>query len=163
MADIESLEQARRKVTEQLLDRAASDPDWRRRYVEDPQTVLSETPEAQVLLEGEEEAGSAGDALAAPPEVEEEHVRVQRSLTEKVLDRAASDPNWKRLLLDDAEAAFREADFPEDKRLEELREEAEVQGYILELGGPIDAGVDAAGGCRTYYTRYCRTYAYTRR
>jgi hypothetical protein len=46
---------------------------------------------------------------------------LNRALTERVLDRAASDPQWKQQLLDDPESAMREANFPEAQRLEELR------------------------------------------
>ncbi len=61
--------------------------------------------------------------------------QLHRSLNEKVLDRAASDPQWKQLLLDDPDAALREAGFPEFQRIEELRqreaqEEAEVTGQM---------------------------------
>ena len=50
--------------------------------------------------------------------------QLNRSLTEKVLDRAASDPQWKQQLLDDPEAAMRTANFPEAQRLEEMRQRA---------------------------------------
>jgi hypothetical protein len=43
---------------------------------------------------------------------------LHRSLTEKVLDRAASDPEWRQLLIDDPELAMREAGFPEAEQLE---------------------------------------------
>jgi hypothetical protein len=44
---------------------------------------------------------------------------LRRSLTEKVLDKAASDPEWRQLLLDDPELAMREANFPEAQELEQ--------------------------------------------
>ena len=47
-----------------------------------------------------------------PPTMEQTR-QLNRSLTEKVLDRAASDPQWKQQLIDDPEAALREANFPE--------------------------------------------------
>ncbi len=67
----------------------------------------------------------------------EELQQLQRSLNEKVLDRAASDPQWKQQLLDDPQAAMREANFPELKRVDEMRkstwssqeEGAEVRGH----------------------------------
>lgn len=43
--------------------------------------------------------------------------QLHRSLTEKVLDRAASDPEWRQLLIDDPELAMREANFPEAQEL----------------------------------------------
>lgn len=73
-------------------------------------------------------------AESTPP-VPEEYRQLNRSLTEKVLDKAASDPEWKQRLLDDPAAALRVADFPESQRIEEtrqsvlaLQEEAEVSG-----------------------------------
>ncbi len=64
----------------------------------------------------------------------EQFRQLNRDLMEKILDRAASDPEWKQRLLDDPEAAIREADFPEISRLREMlasvgaQEEAEVTG-----------------------------------
>jgi hypothetical protein len=52
----------------------------------------------------------------------EEFRQLNRSLMEKVLDRAASDPAWKQQLLDDPEAAMRAAGFPEVQRVEEMRQ-----------------------------------------
>ena len=74
-----------------------------------------------------------------PPEGQQPLTREQirqrrRSLTEKILDRAERDPQWKQLLLDDPELAMREADFPETQRLERRQEEAEVSGQEL-IGG----------------------------
>jgi hypothetical protein len=67
------------------------------------------------------------------PPTPEELQQLQRSLNEKVLDRAASDPQWKQQLLDDPDITLRESGFPEFQRIEELRqreaqEEAEVTG-----------------------------------
>ena len=67
----------------------------------------------------------------------EELRQLKRSLMEKVLDRAASDPAWKERYLDDPDAAMREAGFAEEvRRIEEVRQslgiphEAEVSGHI---------------------------------
>lgn len=51
-------------------------------------------------------------AESIPPTLEQTR-QLYRSLTEKILERAASDPEWKQQLLDDSEAAMREAGFPE--------------------------------------------------
>jgi hypothetical protein len=70
--------------------------------------------------------------------------QLQRGLTEKVLEKAASDPQWKQQLLDDPEAAMRAANFPEAQKVKQRwqemqegtrpwREEAEVMGQ----GGSI--------------------------
>ena len=69
---------------------------------------------------------------------QEEYRLLERTLMEKVLDRAAADPQWKRRLLEDPEAAMQEAAFPEAQRLKEanerlwaqLEEEAEVVGQV---------------------------------
>ncbi len=45
--------------------------------------------------------------------------QLHRSLTEKVLDRAESDPEWRQLLIDDPELAMREANFPEARQLKQ--------------------------------------------
>jgi len=60
---------------------------------------------------------------------------LQRSLTEQVLDRAASDPEWRQLLIDDPELAMREANFPAAQELGEqgpplYPREREVAGQI---------------------------------
>jgi hypothetical protein len=72
---------------------------------------------------------------------QEEFRQLNRSLMEKVLDKAASDPQWKQQLLDDPDAAMRAAGFPETQRIDEVRqsaaaaqEEAEVSGQAL---GPL--------------------------
>jgi hypothetical protein len=64
----------------------------------------------------------------------EEYRQLQRSLMERTLDRAASDPEWKQRLLEDPRTAMTESGFPEAQRLQEtsrhLRpiEEEEVRG-----------------------------------
>jgi hypothetical protein len=63
------------------------------------------------------------------PLTPEEFRQLNRDLMEKMLDKAASDSEWKQRLLDDPEAAMMEAGFPEAKKLQE--EEAEVSGHIL--------------------------------
>ena len=64
--------------------------------------------------------------------------RLNRDLMEKVLAKAASDPEWKERLLDDPEAAMIAADFPEIRELQEMQasvkaqeEEAEVAGHLI--------------------------------
>ncbi len=81
------------------------------------------------------------------PFTAEQFRQLNRSLMEKVLNKAASDPEWKQRLLDDPEVAIREADFPEIRKLREMRarmeaQEAEVAGQMsgaqgITLGGPI--------------------------
>ena len=69
------------------------------------------------------------------PPTPEQLRQLNRALMEKVLDKAASDPEWKRRLLDDPEAAMAGADFPEVRQLQEVQasveaqEEAEVTGH----------------------------------
>ncbi len=163
MAEIRELERRHRKLAERVIERAEADPQWKRRYVEDPITALSDMPEAQRLWEMDPEAPRHEQQ---PPEAAvlvpiEEHKQLLQSLTEKVLDRAASDPEWKQRLLSDAEAAMREAGFPEVKRLEEMRQEAEVRGHYGDLMS-LDAGtLEADRACRPYsYTCYNRTRYY---
>jgi hypothetical protein len=65
---------------------------------------------------------------------QEEFWQLNRSLMEKLLDRACSDPIWKQQLLDDPEAALRAANFPEIQRLEEMRQREEVWGQGVRDG-----------------------------
>jgi hypothetical protein len=95
-----------------------------------------------------------------PPTPEDELQQLQRSLNEKVLDRAAGDPRWRQLLLDDPDATLREAGFPEFQRIEELRqreaEEAEVTGQ-LRTGQPLHSGDPCT--CKSIYA-YTDFYAW---
>ncbi len=69
-----------------------------------------------------------------PPTLEQTR-RLNRALMEKVIDKAASDAEWKQRLLDDPEAAIREAGFPEAERLREMQllpvEGSEVHGHMI--------------------------------
>ena len=73
---------------------------------------------------------------------------LRRSLTEKVLDKAASDPEWRQLLLEDPELAMREANFPEAQELEQqgpsLRRPAE-RGEVVGQSGSIRFGGEDEG------------------
>src|SRR5919199_3193761 len=117
----EDIHQLQRRVRELILDRAEIDPQWRRQYIEDPQTAMEGIPEARQLHEMYETMRSPTEDLPEAStqfiSAQEEHRQVSRSLTEKVFDRAASDPTWKQQLLSDPEAALREANFPEIERL----------------------------------------------
>ncbi len=104
------------------------------------------------------------------PPTSEQMRQLNRDLSEKVLDRAASDPAWKQQLLDDPEAAMRAANFPESQRLEEIRQKeegaAEVRGqqrvadhYDLS-GSSIDPGAPS-GPEPCYWTCGYRTWYYT--
>ncbi len=89
------------------------------------------------------------------PPVSEEVRQLNRSLTEKVLDRAASDPAWKQQLLDDPEAAMRMANFPELQQIEQMQQSAgasrgsEVRGQDFEFEsrrGDIEIEFEGGGG-----------------
>ncbi|HEX2053249.1 MAG TPA: hypothetical protein VHJ78_05915, partial [Actinomycetota bacterium] len=65
----------------------------------------------------------------------EQTKQLQRNLTEKILDRAASDPEWRQRLLEDSEAALQEANFPELQQIgqgtqRDRQEETEVAGQV---------------------------------
>lgn len=76
----------------------------------------------------------------------DESRQLSRALTEKVLDRASSDPLWKQQLLDDPEVAMREANFPELQRIEQMRQSAEAAASReAEVRGQ---------GCQYNYTLY---------
>jgi hypothetical protein len=82
-----------------------------------------------------------------PPTLEQTR-QLYRSLTEKILDRAASDPQWKQQLLDDSKAALQEAQFPEIQQLQEMEASAQqAQQVQTEVVGQI---------CRwTWYDPIC--------
>lgn len=88
-----------------------------------------------------------------PPTVEQTR-QLNRSLTEKVLDRAASDPAWRQQLLDDPQAAMRVANSPELKRVEEMHRsveaprEAEVGSHVM----PNPTPYSRYNYCCTFYT-----------
>src|SRR4051812_3274041 len=64
-----------------------------------------------------------------PPEVEQAR-QLHRTLTEKGLDKAFSDLQWKQLLIENPEVAMQEANFPEAYQLLEGSDEVEVRGHI---------------------------------
>jgi hypothetical protein len=77
-----------------------------------------------------------------PPMTPEQFRQLNRDLMEKMLDKAASDPEWKQRLLDDPEAAMMEAGFPEARQLQEMQASVragEVVGQEM---------VDLPEGCR---------------
>jgi hypothetical protein len=147
----EQLWQLNRSLTEKMLDKAASDPEWKQQLLDDPEAATTGFPEAQRLRETYESAPP--EAMPTP---QEEYRRLQWSLWEKVLDRAASDPAWKQRLLDDPEAAFRAANFPELERVEEMRQsaqssrEAEVVGHVGT--NPYEYTSRQQGFCCPFYT-----------
>jgi hypothetical protein len=94
------------------------------------------------------------DMTERMPPIPEELWQVNRNLTEKVLDRAASDPQWKQLLLDDPEAAMRTANFPELQQIEQMQasagasREGEVRGQDFEFSssrGDIEIEIEGGG------------------
>jgi hypothetical protein len=76
-------------------------------------------------------------AESVPPTLSEQIRQLNRSLMERVIDKAASDSEWKQRLLEDSEAAMMEADFPEARQLREMqasvraKEDAEVTGHLF--------------------------------
>ncbi len=120
---------------------------------------------------------AVGEVTEGMPPTPDEGRQLIRSLTEKVLDKVCSDPTWKQQLLEDPEAAFRAANFPEYKRLEEMRrsvlaslEGAEVRGhfdfvYDLSSSSSLDPGESTtrAGSCikGCYQTCYFTYKVYT--
>jgi hypothetical protein len=118
-----AIPQLQQKLGERVLERAEADPQWKRQYIEDSQTAVSDMPEAQSLREIAENVRPT----EVPPEatvvpLTEEYQQLRKSLTHKILDKAASDPRWKQQLLDDPEAAMRQADLPESRQLQQANE-----------------------------------------
>ncbi len=69
------------------------------------------------------------------PPTAEQIRQLNRGLMEKVLDKAASDPGWKQRLLDEPEAAIREAGFSEAEELKEAYGGARVGALEAEVAG----------------------------
>lgn len=89
--------------------------------------------------------------------------QLNRSLMEKILDKAASDPEWRQLLLDDSEAAMREANFPEIQELEQQGSpqrprEREVVGQIGDSGLGYGYGRTCPWYCRFFTWRWYRSW-----
>jgi hypothetical protein len=83
--------------------------------------------------------------------------QLQRGLMEKLLDRAASDPQFKQQVLDDPEAAMRE--FPEAQQIMQMQgakqqaaqsQEGEVTGQAMPGSDPSTWGPPPTG----YYPIY---------
>jgi hypothetical protein len=66
---------------------------------------------------------------------QEEYRLLERAMTQRVLDRAASDPQWKQQLIDDPETAMSE--IPEAKRLLEINEQALRAWQDAEVVGQV--------------------------
>ncbi len=99
--------------------------------------------------------------MAEEPTLEQTK-QLQRNLTEKVLDRAASDPEWRQRLLEDSEAAMREAGFPEAERLAEIHQASRPQPPEGEevRGQWFPGGGGGGGGYGGYCPWYCYWYTY---
>ena len=98
-----------------------------------------------------------------PPTLEQSR-QIHRSLTEKVLDKACSDPQWRQQLLDDPEEAMRAAGFPEAQQLQQIQASAqgsEVSGQWFPGGEEGGGGGHGGGGdwCRSW-TWYCSWWTY---
>ncbi len=53
----------------------------------------------------------------------EEYQQAKKTLLEKTLDKAASDPDWKQQYIENQEEAVRNAGFPEYERLQATRQQ----------------------------------------
>jgi hypothetical protein len=88
-----------------------------------------------------------------PPTPEQQMRQLNRRLTEKMLDKAASDPLWKEQLLDDPSAAMLEANFPELERLEELLQRQAALQEAEEVSGQVRPQFTNAYPCCLVITR----------
>ncbi len=81
----------------------------------------------------------------------EEYQQLNRTLLEKVLDKASAEPTWKQRFLEDQQAAM--AEFPEERRLKEIYQQSAATP-ITEAAPPeatappfpCGGGVPAAAG-----------------
>jgi hypothetical protein len=67
---------------------------------------------------------------------QEEYAQLERSLREKILDKAVNDPDWRQQYVDNPEDALSSAGFPEAQQLREVHQsmnrgasEEDVQGH----------------------------------
>lgn len=173
MAEIQQLQ---RKISQQVLERAEADPEWRRQFIEDQETAMGAIPEARQIREMYESAKepaehpAEGTTMPATTTAKEEYQQLQRSLTEKMLDKAANDPQWKQQLLEDSAAAMQQANFPELQQIQQMRHEeeeaAEVRGQYGQTGGFGIGGQASMGGagcsyiCINFTKYWCWTCAY---
>ena len=67
--------QLQRRLNEQVLERAAADPEWRQRLIEDPETAMADIPEARQVREQYE---SARPTELPDPEVVGQHQQQQQ-------------------------------------------------------------------------------------
>ncbi len=79
--------------------------------------------------------------------------QLNRSLNERVLDRAQSDPQWRQRLLDDPELAMREANFPEVQQLVASSGKEEVLGQSFDAGCHTICYMYSAWNPGTHHTR----------
>lgn len=158
----EEIQQLRRRLNEQVLEQAAADPRWKQRFLDDPRAATAGFAESQRYWEMYESAAAEAPPVEATPATAEEYRQLQRSLWNKVLDKAASDPAWKQHLLDDPQAAMGE--FTEAHRLREMIElaemrdrarEEEVHGQIIDT---ITQPSIKGRGCQpTFFEHTCFT------
>jgi hypothetical protein len=163
---MDEIQQVRRRLDEQVLERAEADPQWRRQLLEDPQTAMGSIPEARQLEEMYESSLPTEELppdAPIPPAAQEEYRHLSQSLTAKILDRAARDPLWKQRLIDEPDVALREGDFPELTRLDEIRQQkeeqmAEVRGHLGDLMSLGDTEVGGTAASRSYLRYCCHCY-----
>jgi type II secretory pathway component PulF len=78
---MEERQQLQRRLNEQLLDRAEADPEWRRRFIEDPETTMdddiSEAQRLQAMLESTMPIDQPREATSA----QEDYRELNRRLT----------------------------------------------------------------------------------
>ena len=95
------------------------------------------------------------------PPTPEQLRRLNRDLMEKILDRAAIDPEWKQLLLNDPEAAIQEAGFPEAERLLEMQASVEALQEAEVAGQVITAGDQCMGQFNQMYNCFRKNHVHT--
>jgi hypothetical protein len=107
------------------------------------------------LKAGKAGKGGERDMTESMPPTRVQLQKLRKDLSEKVLDKACNDPQWKQQLIEDPELAMREANFPELQQLQQASQlSAEVHGQSV-VGGYSDPGC-SAGSWTNYSAPSCQ-------
>ena len=87
--------------------------------------------------------------MAEATVTQDEYRQLERDLREKILDKAANDPEWGRQYVESPDEAMQAANFPEAQKLAEMRQS-------LKPFNPEDE--DVQGHDYSYYYEVCYNY-----
>ncbi|MBV9454496.1 MAG: hypothetical protein JOZ19_10310 [Rubrobacter sp.] len=124
------IKQLQRSLNEQVLEGATADPQWRQRFIEDPEMLRPSSRKSR----GSGRRTKSNHCLIAMPAQKEDLVQLNRSFWEKVLERQQVTPSGNSSSSTTREATLNAYDFPELKRVEELQQSADYSGKAKVAG-----------------------------